>query len=393
MITINSNEVGGGQVPRHILSLLTLLCSLGQKALTLTNIRATRPTPGLHAQALAGISAVSKIFGGAINFADAELGSTSLGITIPDDGIFESFEAPATIEVSTGTAGSTALVLQALLGIIPFGTVATIVGGTNVDFSPPTDHVDFVLIPMLALWGITLVHTTIKRGVYPRGGGQTQFSVDRRGLKNCEFIVKGDITRVLIRFISGSRELEIDAFLEALKETIPDLAKYSSLIESEYIIDGLMGNKKRGKTQVFCVIETSTFCRLSSSVILNDLVDTIPIDHDNKKICHFLEEIQQNLSSSATFDVHTADQMLLPMALAAHAAKMNPNVGHNGVSAIRVPKVDGVDHITSAFDTFDKLLPTVLFSVEACVDGSQIISCSPNPDFDPEHPYGSAISE
>lgn len=347
---------GGGQVLRLLFALLFSLANQGFRSVSLSCIRAIRPTPGLHAQAMAGIETIRQLFP-ALVFEGAELSSQTLKILFPEDLVSGAFSAVEAITINIGTAGSTALVLQALLGVLPFGTTATVIGGTNVDYAPPTDHVELVLAPILALWGIKLTHDTLKRGVFPKGGGMTRFSIDRTGLKPFQLTERGEITRVLIRVVSASAKLDITSFVKAV---IANNSKvlHKDLVVSEFICDPLMTNK----TQILVVVETSSGSRLSESIILQNLKKEIP--ESDEAVNKFLARISGILTTHATFDEHTADQVLLFMALATNEAATKPDCGHDGISSIRVENdVVGVDHMVSAMEILHALMPNIKFEV------------------------------
>ena len=93
---------GGGQVLRTAIA----LSAITESALKVTNIRAGRESPGLKAQHLAAVKAVAQICGAELE--GAEVGSTELRFR-PEH------LRGGTYAVDVGTAGSIALVLQAIV--------------------------------------------------------------------------------------------------------------------------------------------------------------------------------------------------------------------------------------------------------------------------------------
>jgi len=85
-----------------------------------------------------------------------------------------------------GTAGSISLVLQALMPAAAFSSgdaAFEITGGTDVRWSPTIDYVRFVILPMLSRLGYTAELMVIRRGHYPKGGGEVRVKVQPcRGL-------------------------------------------------------------------------------------------------------------------------------------------------------------------------------------------------------------------
>ena len=191
---------GGGQLLRNALSLSTLT----QKPIFITSIRGNRSTPGLKAQHLTCVSALTHfgqgraicglgkderqplvkgmkqfvfIPGGAYEMEkrDRIEGSRSLGenhrkplrvqLGKPDEGGARKVK----IAIDIGSVGAASLVLQAVLPVIVFGrhphpdppvapatsghtstiTSLAIAGGTNVDFSPSFEYLSLVLFPTL----------------------------------------------------------------------------------------------------------------------------------------------------------------------------------------------------------------------------------------------------
>src|SRR3989441_10997734 len=129
---------GGGQVLRTSLALAGVL----GREVRIFNIRAGRAEPGLKAQHLTGAKAVAHI-----------CGASSKGLKI---GSTEFIFSPGAVKAGSfrfdvGTAGSTTLVLQTLMPLLPFspGTVELeITGGTDLKWSPPIDYTRLVNRPL-----------------------------------------------------------------------------------------------------------------------------------------------------------------------------------------------------------------------------------------------------
>jgi len=137
---------GGGQ----ILRVCSTLSSILNIPVHITKIRAGRKTPGLSAQHSAGITTLTKLTDG--HEEGNTVGSVDLNLT-PGTTISQD-----TFKIDIGTAGAITLVIQSLLPTVlfsgskrPHGGEMTfeIVGGTNVSFSPPIDHLYHVLLPIL----------------------------------------------------------------------------------------------------------------------------------------------------------------------------------------------------------------------------------------------------
>jgi RNA 3'-terminal phosphate cyclase (ATP) len=153
---------GGGQVLRSSLSLALLT----GKAFHLRNVRAGRPKPGLHPQHLTSVRSAANI--GQATVRGATLGSTDL--------VFEPGEVvPGKYQFSIGTAGATGLVLHtlylplALRGHVPSELVLQ--GGTHVSSSPCFHFLQSTWRAYLELLGLKVSLKMIRPGFYPQGGG------------------------------------------------------------------------------------------------------------------------------------------------------------------------------------------------------------------------------
>lgn len=162
-----SHGEGGGQILRTALSLSCLL----KKPFRIFNIRTGRKRPGLMPQHLSCVRALILI-SNAKAHGDV-IGSTELVFEPSDPKAGEYF-------FDIGTAGSTTLLLQAVLPTLIFQrdhSRITLTGGTHVPFSPSYHFVSDVFMPILAKLGITLHASILQYGFYPRGGGKISIEV------------------------------------------------------------------------------------------------------------------------------------------------------------------------------------------------------------------------
>jgi RNA 3'-terminal phosphate cyclase (ATP) len=168
-IEIRGDELeGGGQILRSSVALSALL----GRPIRITNIRGRRPSPGMKAQHVAAVSALARICGARVE--GLKLGSSALEFH-PGEITCGEFE------FEVGTAGSISLVLQAILPALCFAPSkarATIRGGTDVKWSPPIDYLRFVALPILSRMGPRAEVRLLRRGHYPKGGGEVEVSVE-----------------------------------------------------------------------------------------------------------------------------------------------------------------------------------------------------------------------
>ena len=163
MIRLDGSQgEGGGQILRSALALALLT----GKAFRLARIRAGRSKPGLAAQHLACVRAAAKVGGADVK--GAALGSTEL-VFDPGEVHSGDFEFPI------GTAGATALVVQTvalpllLRGTGPSSVVVT--GGTHAAHAPTFDYLAETWGGYLRMMGLNVSMEMAKCGFYPRGGG------------------------------------------------------------------------------------------------------------------------------------------------------------------------------------------------------------------------------
>lgn len=166
-----SHGEGGGQILRTSLA----LAALTGERLLVNRIRAGRSNPGLRAQHLAGVRAMQAICGARVR--GASIGSSEL---LFEPGPVKGGEHVLDVAAQTRSAGSTSLVLQALLPALAFGAAPshlTIRGGTHVAWSPPYHHLEEVFLPLVGRMGVRAAIRLNRWGWYPRGGGEVEVAV------------------------------------------------------------------------------------------------------------------------------------------------------------------------------------------------------------------------
>jgi RNA 3'-phosphate cyclase len=186
---------GGGAVLR----VATALSALTEKAFTIENIRGCRTKPGLMPQHLNAARALAKL--SQADVTGLELGSTQMTF---NPGSLKG----RNLEVDVQTAGSVALILQAVMIPLFFADSPTeikITGGTDVEWSPPFDYLQNVTRPLLKSMGFNLELELIQRGYYPRGGGTVQARIER--VKQIKPINLQELEVDYIKGISHSSQL------------------------------------------------------------------------------------------------------------------------------------------------------------------------------------------
>ena len=153
---------GGGQLVRTAIS----LSALTGTPFRMEGVRGSRPEPGLGPQHVAAVELLAAITDAEVEGVDE--GSETL--------TFEPGEVGCgTYEVDIGTAGSVALLFDAVLPLAtvldgPLAVEAT--GGTDVRWAPTADHFRRVKLPLLRRHGVGVALDLDRRGFYPAGGGR-----------------------------------------------------------------------------------------------------------------------------------------------------------------------------------------------------------------------------
>jgi RNA 3'-terminal phosphate cyclase (ATP) len=290
-----SHGEGGGQILRTALS----LSAITGKPFIIENIRARRSKPGLMRQHLTAVKAAAEICDAWIE--GGEPGSMCL-----------SFEPNTPVRggdfcFSIGTAGSTTLVLQTVL--LPLALAAepsrvVVRGGTHNIGAPPFEFLDHAFLPLLRKIGFDIGLRLHRPGFYPAGGGEIAFETrsaqtfhplvleERGGLisQSAEAVVAN------LPFHIAEREL---AHVCARLGWPRDLARG----REETRADG-PGN---------CLLLTLAFENISQVVTAfgqRNVSSEAVAEEAARAVLAYLETL-------APVGSHLADQLLLPMALAA----------------------------------------------------------------------------
>jgi RNA 3'-terminal phosphate cyclase (ATP) len=182
---------GGGQILRTSLA----LSAITGKPFRIYNIRANRDKPGLRRQHLTAVRAAAEICGGRVS-GDA-VGSAEL--TFSPGPI-----APGEYTFDIGTAGSTTLVLQAVLPplLVANGpSRLTLVGGTHNPNCPPYNFLAKSFLPLIERMGPGVESTLERPGFYPAGGGRFTVAVRPAALRPIQLPDRGPLKRRLGRAV------------------------------------------------------------------------------------------------------------------------------------------------------------------------------------------------
>jgi len=162
---------GGGQILRTAVALSVVT----KTPVEIVNIRSNRPDPGIKPQHYVAIKSIEELCGG--ESTDLEIGSSHL--------VFKPGEIKGgNYKFDIGTAGSITLVLQACL-LSAFRThdplTIHVKGGTDVRWAPSWDYFNYVSLFLLKKIGVSVDAQLIKRGYYPKGGGEGAITINPSG--------------------------------------------------------------------------------------------------------------------------------------------------------------------------------------------------------------------
>lgn len=186
---------GGGQIVRSSLA-LSLVTG---RPFTIENLRARRQRPGLMRQHLTAVQAAAEV--GRATIEGAEIGSSRLR--------FEPGEVrPGEYDFRIGTAGSTTLVTQTVLPALLHlhgPSVLHLEGGTHNPFAPPFDFLARTYLPLVTRLGPGIKTTLHRHGFYPAGGGSFTVSLQpSESLGRFELLERGALRERRVRALAAN---------------------------------------------------------------------------------------------------------------------------------------------------------------------------------------------
>jgi RNA 3'-terminal phosphate cyclase (ATP) len=293
---------GGGQILRTSLALALLT---GQ-SFHLHNVRARRAKPGLRPQHLMSVRAAATV--GRAQTSGATLGSSDL--------VFEpGAVAAGDYRFAIGTAGATGLVLHTIY--LPLALKAgatcrvTLTGGTHVTTSPCFHFLNVTWRAYMELLGLRLNLTMRRPGFYPRGGGVVEAVVlPCARLRGLELAERGPLHKAT--GLSAVAGLPEDIAARQSRRTLSRM-KSSGLKTSirQETWEGGPG------TVLAVVLETrpvpTLFFGLGARGKPAERVADEAVDH----------ALAYLRRTPAAVDAHSADQLVLPLALAEGASSFS----------------------------------------------------------------------
>jgi RNA 3'-phosphate cyclase len=317
MIELDGSEgEGGGQTVRTALS----LSALTGQPFHITDVRAGRPDPGLKPQHLAGVRLMQQLCSAQVE--GDEAGSRELTF-VPGR------VAGGSYEYDVGTAGSLTLLMQSALPALvasPIETELRLKGGTDVRWSPPVDHYQMVLFPLLRRMGAHLDLTVERRGFHPKGGGAVRLRVKGGPLSPLRLEERGELVRVFGRAcVQNLPERVAERMIDSARVELPGMVAEKCVTAGPCPGAGLtLAAEYRGTV-------------LGWSALGDKGVPAEKVGHEAASCLKRVMEL------GGTLDVRTADQMITYMSIA------------QGSSSFTVGTVS--EHLASQMHLLPRFLP------------------------------------
>lgn len=324
---------GGGQIVRSSLG----LSMVTGRPVTIHNIRARRKRPGLARQHVTAVRLAQQMCGATV--AGAGVGSRQL--------VFEPGPIqPGEYHHDVGTAGSTTLVLQTVLPALmtaPASSKLVLSGGTHNPMAPPFEFLANVYGPLVERMGPRIRLQLVRPGFYPAGGGRLEANISpAEQLAGFELLQRGKLLRRHVRAIVSNLPLHIaeregktivrklawprDGYtVEEVDATGPGNVVLVEL-QFEHLSEIFVGFGQKGVTAE----------RVAAGVA---------------------REVKQYLDSPAPVGEHLADQLLLPLGIAASQG--------SGVGSFRTLPLS--DHATTHIEVL-KMFLEIAVDVESNED-------------------------
>ncbi|MBI2559514.1 MAG: RNA 3'-phosphate cyclase, partial [Planctomycetes bacterium] len=328
------------------------LSAATKRPIEIFNIRAKRKVPGLRAQHLEAVRAITKICNGGLT--GAEIGSTSINF-VPQE------IKGGEYRIEIGTAGSVSLVLQTIF--IPLSTAktpstVTITGGTHVPWSPCFHYLALQWLSYLKRIGFDATVEMIRAGFYPKGGGEISAHIKPvREIKPLVIEDRGKLIRVrgisavgnLNKSIAERQKQQAEKRLSAFplyQEGVGVCTYEIEVVELPALGQGTM-------LLLLSEFEHSQCCYYSLGEI-GKRAETVA-DEACDALLHFLE-------TNASVDEYLADQLLLPLAFS------------KGKSEFSTPRIS--QHLLTNIEVIKKFLP-VRFDVTGKEGEEGIVTICP----------------
>ena len=335
LIIDGSRGEGGGQILRTALS----LSAITGRAIRIEKIRAGRPKPGLAAQHLTAVRAVAALC--RARLAGDEIGAGRLDFTpeAPVEAGNYAFDVAAVRR--GGSAGATGLVLQAVLPPLALAdgrSRVSIRGGTHVAWSPPFDYLRDVWLPVLADMGVAARLELRRSGWFPIGEGQIEAVVEGsaladRPLRPLVLVERGRLLEVTGRAVAANLPAHIARRMAERAVALLAERGIEAGIDAEVLSAACAG------AGIFLTARYENLrCGFNALGRRGMPAEDVAAEA--------VEALLTHRRSGAALDRHLADQVILPLSLAAGPSRFSVEriTGHLETNA-RVVEQFGVGDV------------------------------------------------
>jgi RNA 3'-terminal phosphate cyclase (ATP) len=312
---------GGGQILRTSLALS--MCA--GVPIVLRNIRVRRSKPGLRAQHIAAVRAAAAV-------CDARI----FGATVASRVLwFEPGRVRAgRYEVDVGTAGSTMLVLQTIMPALSRCNDPSVIllrGGTHNPRAPTFEFIRDSYLPLLERLGFKAQITLERHGFFPRGGGVVRALIEPLRIGGVlELLDRGSVqARTAEVLTCGLPEHIAQRELAVLRARL-DLPEGACVIQHVAALGA--GN----------VVQVRIDNSNVTTVFAGFGMRGVPAEKVAGDVAH---EVEQYMNANVAVDIHLADQLLLPLVLAAGGSFSTlPPSSHTETNAVVIGRFLPMDY-------------------------------------------------
>ena len=300
---------GGGQILRTALSLSTVTL----RAFRLVNIRAKRRNPGLQPQHLSAMRAAAAISGAQL--VGDFLGSSELVFAPAHPPQSGSYLFDVAEIAGHGSAGSTILILQTVLvplALAQGNSTVVVLGGTHQDWAPAYDDLAKAYLPALRRMGLSADAELKRWGWYPAGGGEVVCKIKGGSDQEwpraswprpIEALERGPIVRITGRAVAANLPAHIPQRMsDRARAALGDLGVPVQ-------IEPLRVRAACPGAGIFLLAEYETLA-VSFSALGRQGKPSEAVANEA------VAALREHHASKATVELHLADQLLLPLAIA-----------------------------------------------------------------------------
>jgi len=270
------------------------------------NIRKGRKKSGLMAQHLESLRIVAKSCNAKVE--NDHFGSEV--VTMWPGGLFPL----ETLAADPRTAGSVSLIIQAaLIPSFVTGSELDLKGGTVVSFSPPINYLSEVLFPILReRFNMEVSMEVLRHGYFPKGGGHVKVTTGGDGVKWPLKAIdwtgeRGNVVNLVVTILARDRRIA-DQLNQDVKKELEEFRNASINVDTR-------GVQEAGSFISVCA-HTDAGNRFFASEIVDDKTPS------REAVRKVVGELREELKHGGVVDVHTQDQLVLPMMLAQGTSRL-----------------------------------------------------------------------